>query len=58
MQDVRKGVALGLGSGCAQGVILFGASLQYLVGGLFFDMGIVEFSEIMRCARQLLMLCP
>lgn len=58
VQDVRKGVALGLGSGCAQGVILFGASLQYLVGGLFFDMGIVEFSEIMRCARQLLMLCP
>jgi ATP-binding cassette subfamily B (MDR/TAP) protein 1 len=31
-QDVRKGVALGLGTGCAQGVILFGAAFQYFIG--------------------------
>ena len=54
MQDTRKGVALGVGSGCAQGVILFGAAFQYLVGGLFFDMGLVEFSDIMRCLLVLI----
>ena len=54
VQDIRKGVALGIGSGCAQGVILFGAALQYLVGGVFYDLGLVEFGDIMRCLLVLI----
>jgi len=53
-QDVRKGVALGLGTGCAQGVILFGAAFQYFIGGIFFDLGIVGFDDIMRCLLVLI----
>lgn len=53
-QDVRKGVVTGIGTGVAAGIVLFGASIQYLVGGFFFDLGIVEFDDIMRCVLVLI----
>merc|ERR1711871_775345 len=54
MHDVRKGIVLGLGNGCAQGVILFGAGFQYMIGGIFYDLEIVDFAEIMRCLLVLI----
>mmetsp|Transcript_107740 Transcript_107740/g.186982 ORF Transcript_107740/g.186982 Transcript_107740/m.186982 type:complete len:1153 (-) Transcript_107740:217-3675(-) len=53
-QDVRKGVVSGIGTGVAGGVILFGAAFKYIIGGIFFDAGIVEFSDIMRCVLVLI----
>jgi len=53
-QDVRKGVALGVGSGVAAGSILLGAAFQYLVGGAFYQQDLVEFPDIMNCLLVLI----
>ena len=53
-QDVRKGIALGIGTGVAAGSILLGAAFQYFVGGLFYDADLVDFPNIMRCLLVLI----
>jgi len=53
-QEVRKGVAIGVGSGVAAGVVLFAAAFKYIVGGIFFDAGLLEFGDIMRVVLVLI----
>ena len=53
-QDVRKGIALGVGGGVAAGSILIGAAFQYIVGGAFFEADLIEFPDIMRCLLVLI----
>jgi len=55
-QAVRKGVALGMGSGLAAGALLFATALQYLIGGLFVAEGTVTFADLMRSLVSLLMM--
>ena len=53
-QDVRKGIALGVGGGVAAGSILIGAAFQYIVGGAFFEADLIDFPDIMRCLLVLI----
>ncbi|KAL1511308.1 hypothetical protein AB1Y20_006113 [Prymnesium parvum] len=47
-QEVRKGVAVGVGGGVSAGAIMYAAALQYLVAAYFFDAGWVTFDEVLR----------
>ena len=55
-QAVRNGIALGVGSGVAAGMVLFGTAFQYVVGGAFVDGGLLTFADLMRCLVVLLMM--
>ena len=52
--DTKKGIASGVGQGVGQGMILEAAAFQYFIGGVFFDMGIVGFQNIMTCLLVLI----
>jgi len=54
VQDVRKGLALGIGTGVSAGAILLAAAFQYFLGGIFYEAGLVDFPDIMRCLLVLI----
>jgi ATP-binding cassette subfamily B (MDR/TAP) protein 1 len=53
-QEVRKGIVTGIGTGVAGGTIILCAAFKYFIGGIFFDQGLVEFGDIMRCVLVLI----